>query len=89
VCQHLRYIFEVGQIPSHFFRADCPIRKKILVKVFAGPIWEGKLMEFVATFTERRNQFEFALSIHTAVGIDEANIQLATVDERTAELNQK
>jgi len=59
------------------------------VKVFAGPIWEGRLVEFVVTFTKRRNEFEFALAIHTAVGVDEANIKLVTVDERTAELNQK
>jgi hypothetical protein len=59
------------------------------VKVFAGPIWEGRLVQFVATFTKRRNEFEFALTIHIAVGVDEANIKLATVDERTAELNKK
>lgn len=59
------------------------------MKIFAGPIWEGRLVEFVATFTKRRNEFEFALTIHTAVGVDEANLKLITVDERTAELNQK
>ena len=59
------------------------------MKIFAGPIWEGRLVEFVATFTKRRGEFEFALSIHTAVGVDEANLRLVIVDERTAELNQK
>ena len=59
------------------------------MKIFAGPIWEGRLVEFVATFTKRRNEIEFSLTIHTAVGVDEANLKLATVDERTAELNQK
>ena len=57
-------------------------RKKILVKIFAGPMWEGRLLEFVRIFTNRRKEFEFALTIHTAVGADEANIKLA-------ELNQK
>ena len=46
-------------------------------------------MEFVGVFTGRRKEFEFALAIHTAVGVDEANVKLDTVDERTAELNQK
>ena len=46
-------------------------------------------MGFVATFTNRRHEFEFSLSIHTAVGVDEANLKLVVVDERTAELNQK
>lgn len=59
------------------------------MKIFAGPIWEGRLVGFVATFTKRRNEFEFSLTIHTAVGVDEANLKLVTVDERTAEMNQK
>jgi len=59
------------------------------VKVFAGPIWEGRLVEFVDIFTKRRQEFEFSLVIHTAVGVDEANLKLASVDERTAELNKK
>jgi hypothetical protein len=59
------------------------------VKIFAGPVWEGRLLEFVEVFTDRRKEFEFALTIHTAAGVDEANVKLDTVDERTAELNQK
>ena len=46
-------------------------------------------MKYVETFTTRRDEFEFALTMHTAVGVDEANFKLVTVDERTAELNQK
>ena len=64
-------------------------RKKILVKIFAGPIWEERLLEFVKIFTNRRKEFGLALTIHTAVGVDEANTKLDTVDERTAELSQK
>ena len=59
------------------------------MKIFAGPIWEGRLLEFVGVFADRRKEFEFAMTIHTAVGVDEANIKLDIVDERTAELNQK
>ena len=65
------------------------IRKKILVKIFAGPVWEGRLLEFVEIFTNRRKEFGLALTIHTAIGVDEANIKLDTVGGRTAELNQK
>jgi len=89
VCQRLRYLSEVSRNQTCFIRADPAIRKKILVKIFAGPIWEGRLVEFVATFTKRRNEFEFSLTIHTAVGVDEANLKLLSVDERTAELNKK
>ena len=59
------------------------------MKIFAGPIWEGRLVEFVETFTKRRGEFEFSLTIHTTVGVDEANIRLVVVDERTAELNRR
>jgi hypothetical protein len=64
-------------------------RKKILVKIFSGFIWEGRLLEFVEIFANRRKDFEFALTIHIAVGVDNANTKLDAVDERTAELNQK
>ena len=40
-------------------------------------------------FTDRRKELQFALTINTAVGVDEANVKLDTVDERTAELGQK
>jgi hypothetical protein len=64
-------------------------RKKILVKIFSGFIWEGRLLEFVEIFANRRKDFESALTIHIAVGVDNANTKLNAVDERTAELNQK
>jgi len=46
-------------------------------------------VEFVEVFTKRRDEFKFSLVIHTAVGVDEANLKLGSVDERTAELNRK
>ena len=46
-------------------------------------------MEFVEVFENRRKEFEFALTIHTAVGVDEANIKLNAVDKRTVELDRK
>ena len=65
------------------------VRKKLLVKVFAGPIWEGRLVQFVGVFTKRREQFEFTMTIHTTVGVDTANFKLDIVNERNAELSQK
>ena len=59
------------------------------MKIFAGAVWEDRLVSFVAIFTKRRGEFEFALSIHTAIGVDKANLKLITVDERTAEIDQK
>jgi len=83
---YLKFVF-VWFIISPLLIVDS--RKKILVKIFSGPIWESRLLEFVEIFTKRRKEFGLALTIHTAVGVDEANIKLDTVDERTAELNQK
>ena len=58
------------------------IRKKLLVKIFAGPVWEPKLLAFVGVFTKRRDEFKFALAIHTAVKLD-------SVYDQTEELSRK
>jgi hypothetical protein len=59
------------------------------VKVLKGPIWEGKLVKFVGIFTKRRGEFEFALSIHTALGVDAANRAISAVDKTTQDMNAK
>ena len=58
------------------------VRKKLLIKIFAGPVWEPKLLAFVGVFAERRDKFKFALAIHTAVKLD-------SVYDRTEELSRK
>ncbi|KAJ6588495.1 hypothetical protein B0H19DRAFT_978427 [Mycena capillaripes] len=68
---------------------DTYSKKKLVVKVLKGPIWEGKLVKFVGTFTKRRGEFEFALSIHTALGVDAANRAIGAVDQTTQEMNAK
>ncbi|KAF7292837.1 VPS13 domain-containing protein [Mycena indigotica] len=68
---------------------DTYIKKKLIVKVLKGPIWEGKLAAFAGTFTKRRSEFEFAMSIHTALGVDAANHVIGLVDETTQAINQK
>lgn len=49
---------------------DTWIKKKVLVKVFVGIAWEEKLATFAAVFASRRKDFELALQIHAATGID-------------------
>ncbi|KAJ7584970.1 hypothetical protein C8J56DRAFT_139201 [Mycena floridula] len=61
---------------------DCYTKKKLVVKVLKGPIWEGKLLKFVALFTKRRSEFEFSLAIHTAVGVDTIVSVTAVMDEK-------
>ncbi|KAI0041300.1 hypothetical protein FA95DRAFT_1501703 [Auriscalpium vulgare] len=43
---------------------DTYSRKKLLAKVFQGPMWDAKLLTFVSLFAKQRTEFEFALSIH-------------------------
>ncbi|KAJ7628581.1 hypothetical protein FB45DRAFT_1079676 [Roridomyces roridus] len=68
---------------------DTYVKKKLIVKVIKGPLWEGKLAKFAANFTKHRSEFEFALSIHTAVGIDTANKTLGDVEQTTLQMNLK
>ncbi|KAF7294308.1 hypothetical protein HMN09_01159800 [Mycena chlorophos] len=68
---------------------DTYTKKRTVVKVLKSGVWAGKLTGFVATFTKRRGEFEFALSIHTALGVDAANRALSAVDKTTQEMNAK
>jgi len=73
----------------NFLFPDTGFRRKLLVKIFAGPIWEGRLLEFVKVFTGRREEFQLALAIHTTAGVDAANLKLDTANEQTAELTRR
>ena len=90
--QCLRHVPQVSrhQTPAvHTLNLVGNIRKKLLVKVFAGPIWEGRLLKFVGLFTDRRKEFGFALTLHTVAAVDSVVLKLGVVDQRTAELSQK
>lgn len=60
-----------------------------LVKVLKGPVWEGRLVKFAGVFTKRRSEFEFALAIHTAAGVDAAIQTLGNVDNTVKQMNDK
>ncbi|KAJ7126323.1 hypothetical protein C8R44DRAFT_980121 [Mycena epipterygia] len=68
---------------------DTYSKKRLVVKVLKGPIWEGKLVKFVGIFTKRRSELEFALSVHTALSVDSANRTISSVDQTTQEMNAK
>ncbi|KAI0061177.1 hypothetical protein BV25DRAFT_1806058 [Artomyces pyxidatus] len=68
---------------------DTFAKKKLIAKVFQGPMWDTKLLGFVSTFTKRRSEFEFALTIHTSQGMDAANAKLGDVDDTTKDINAK
>ena len=78
------------QIPAiHVLNLVGNIRKKLVVKIFAGPVWEERLLKFVGLFTKRRKEFGLALTLHTVAAVDSVVLKLGVVDERTAELSQK
>ncbi|KAF8589617.1 hypothetical protein K439DRAFT_1332394 [Ramaria rubella] len=68
---------------------DTYSKKKIIVKVLNGPIWEGRLAKYGGLFVKHRSDFEFALSIHTAVGVDAANMTLEDVKATTMAIDEK
>ncbi|KAJ7177914.1 hypothetical protein C8R46DRAFT_1212646 [Mycena filopes] len=81
--------FTADDIKSCGNCCDAWSKKRTLVKVIKGPFWEERLVKFVGIFTRRRSEFLFALSIHTALGVDAANRTLSTVDQTTQEMNEK
>ena len=88
----LRHVPQVStrQIPAiHVLNLVGNIRKKLVVKIFAGPVWEERLLKFVGLFTKRRKEFGLALTLHTVAAVDSVVLKLGVVDERTAELSQK
>ncbi|KAF8529742.1 hypothetical protein BU17DRAFT_36449, partial [Hysterangium stoloniferum] len=61
---------------------DTYSKKKVLIKVLVGSVWENRFLEFLSLFVRRRQEFEFALTIHTARGVDAANEALGGVNAR-------
>ncbi|KAF8273628.1 hypothetical protein EI94DRAFT_1795034 [Lactarius quietus] len=61
---------------------DTYAKKKLLAKVFRGPAWNEKLLHWVSVFSNRRQEFEFELSLHTGQGVDKANSKLDVIDEK-------
>ncbi|KAJ7913942.1 hypothetical protein B0H13DRAFT_1612003 [Mycena leptocephala] len=55
---------------------DTYSKKKLVVKVLKGPIWDVRLLKFVEIFAKRRSDFEFALSIHTSLAVDAMNAKM-------------
>ncbi|KAI1785570.1 hypothetical protein LXA43DRAFT_976136 [Ganoderma leucocontextum] len=54
---------------------DTFVKKKLLVKVFKGPVWAEKLTGFVQVFSDRKADFQFALAMHTANSISDVKKQ--------------
>ncbi|THH02008.1 hypothetical protein EW026_g787 [Hermanssonia centrifuga] len=65
---------------------DTYSKKKLLVKVLKGPIWESRLTEFIGRFARRQSDFKFALAIHTATVADSMREAVDGIDDKVAAL---
>jgi hypothetical protein len=61
----------------------------LVVKVLKGPIYDGRFADYAARFAERRTQIEQALSIHTALGVQAANLTLDEVHHDVRAMDEK
>ncbi|KAI0826090.1 hypothetical protein BC629DRAFT_47848 [Irpex lacteus] len=68
---------------------DVWMKKTVLVKVLVGPAWEGRLAAFTSGFAARRMEFEFALQIHTASGVDAIQAVTTAMNDRLAQMSQQ
>lgn len=54
-----------------------------------GPIYEGRLANFSQTFLDRRDEIQFALQMHMASGVDQANTTLGSLSESVSAMDAK
>jgi len=68
---------------------DVYSRKKLIVKCLSGSIWDERLKKFVQLFSDRRNEFMFAMSIHVTVGVEELKEGVMDIKAFTQDTNEK
>ncbi|KAI0666566.1 hypothetical protein C8Q78DRAFT_1107669 [Trametes maxima] len=61
---------------------DTYSKKRLIVKVIKGSVWESTLKGYMDVFAKRRKDFTFALAIHTGMGVDDANRKLASLNSK-------
>ena len=55
---------------------DTYMKKRLLVKVLKGAIWDDTLKGYVQLFADRKTAFSFAVCIHTGLAVDRVNDKL-------------
>jgi hypothetical protein len=68
---------------------DTYMKKRLLAKVFLGPVWNEKLLGFVTLFAQRRKDFQFELTIHINQNLYKANSKLADIAYGVKDLDEK
>ena len=57
-------------------------KKKLLLKVVHSSSWSDEFKGYIQGFTDRRREFEFALSIYIGHAVNTANDKLVTIEEK-------
>lgn len=61
---------------------DTYCKKTLVVKVLRSQLWEERLASFLRVFAQRRQDFEFALMIHTANTVESTNAVAKDMDQK-------
>ncbi|KAF7974234.1 hypothetical protein HWV62_13116 [Athelia sp. TMB] len=61
---------------------DTYSKKRLLVKILKGPIYEGRLSDCASAFMGRKKEIRMALAIHTALKLDSVMTAVTDVDEK-------
>ncbi|KAI0340329.1 hypothetical protein BDW22DRAFT_412068 [Trametopsis cervina] len=67
---------------------DMYSKQKLLVKVLKGPIWEGRLADFIGRFGQRRDEFILALGINTTTVLNRVRSTVETLDGRMIHMSE-
>ena len=68
---------------------DAYTKKRPLAKVLLSTAWDTKLLDFVQRFAQRRQEFQFELTIHISQGVDKAHGKLDALGDATRELGEQ
>lgn len=61
---------------------DTYLKKTMVVKVLRSQVWDSRLASFVRIFAQRKQDFEFALIIHTAKAVDSINAEVKELNAK-------
>jgi len=64
-------------------------RKRLVVKCLAGPVWEARLGTYVTLFTKRREEFLFAMSVRTTMGMEDVGKTVKDIEAVQKEANER
>ncbi|KAK0462478.1 uncharacterized protein EV420DRAFT_1265318 [Desarmillaria tabescens] len=76
-------IRETGSACDHY------LKKGFLAKTIKAKIYETRLASYAAKFTQYREDIDFALQIHTALGVESANAKLDGQDKTLKSMDRK